>query len=91
MGILGVFGWLKTLDSSFDHKERSTPVLTLREQDVLLTMVDKGIKIFAGNSNIELAADIAAHAKCALGKCSVSNFSNGETSVMISESGNGSL
>jgi len=49
-------------------------------------MVDKGIKIFTGNSNPDLAARIAHQAGCLLGKCAVSNFSNGETSVMIGES-----
>jgi len=49
-------------------------------------IVDRGIKLFAGNSNPELALKIAKHANCALGKSSVTNFSNGETSVMIGES-----
>jgi len=49
-------------------------------------MVDKGIKIFSGNSNPELAAKIAHQAGCPLAKCAVGNFSNGETSVTIAES-----
>jgi len=49
-------------------------------------MVDKGIKIFSGNSNPELATKIAHQAGCPLAKCSVGHFSNGETSVTIGES-----
>lgn len=49
-------------------------------------MVDKGIKIFTGNSNPELALRIANLASGSLGKCTVGKFSNGETSVTIGES-----
>eukprot|EP01118_Nematostelium_gracile_P002746 TRINITY_DN1303_c0_g1_i1.p1 TRINITY_DN1303_c0_g1~~TRINITY_DN1303_c0_g1_i1.p1 ORF type:complete len:321 (-),score=115.98 TRINITY_DN1303_c0_g1_i1:85-1047(-) len=49
-------------------------------------MVDKGIKIFTGNSHPELALKIAQIAAGALGKCTVGKFSNGETSVTIGES-----
>jgi ribose-phosphate pyrophosphokinase len=49
-------------------------------------MVDKGIKIFTGNANPELALKIANLASGSLGKCTVGKFSNGETSVTIGES-----
>lgn len=49
-------------------------------------MTDKGIKLFAGNSNPELAQRIAQELGVPLAKCEVSKFSNGETSVTIGES-----
>jgi ribose-phosphate pyrophosphokinase len=49
-------------------------------------MVDKGIKIFTGNSHPELADKIGKIAAGGLGKCNVGKFSNGETSVTIGES-----
>jgi hypothetical protein len=52
---------------------------------------DRGIKVFSGNSNIELATKIAKRITGDLGQCKVSKFANGETSVVISESSNFSL
>lgn len=43
------------------------------------------IKIFAGNANKKLAADVAKYLGLALGESEVSQFSDGETSVKISE------
>lgn len=45
------------------------------------------IKIFTGNSNIDLAKSISKYLDIPLGKCTVSKFANGETGVTISESG----
>lgn len=45
----------------------------------------KGIKIFAGNSNIPLAEAIAKHLNLTLGKSEVTQFADGETSVAIEE------
>jgi len=47
---------------------------------------DKGIKVFTGNSNIDLATKIAKIISGELGQCKVTRFANGETSVMIGES-----
>lgn len=46
----------------------------------------KNIKIFAGNSNPGLAAEVADHIGVEMGKCKVSAFSDGEISVDINES-----
>jgi len=52
----------------------------------LANMKDRGVKIFTGNSNPELANGIAAALGINLGKAEVAKFSNGETSVTIGES-----
>jgi len=44
------------------------------------------IKVLAGNAHLELANEICKYLGIALGKADVGKFSNGETSVMISES-----
>jgi len=44
------------------------------------------VKILAGNAHPELAQEIAKYLGVSLGKADVGKFSNGETSVMISES-----
>ncbi len=46
----------------------------------------KGIKIFAGNSNLPLAKGIAEYLGLELGKSEVKNFADGEISVSIGES-----
>jgi len=51
-----------------------------------MTVHGKEIKIFAGNSNIELAKDIARHVGVPMGNALVSTFSDGEISVNIFES-----
>ena len=43
------------------------------------------IKLFAGNSNLPLAKEIAKELKLELGTCEVGQFSDGETSVHINE------
>jgi len=43
------------------------------------------VKIFSGNSNIELATSICSSIGVPLGKCTVSAFPNGETYVKIDE------
>ena len=50
----------------------------------------KDIKIFTGNSNIQVAAQIADILGLPLGKSEVKTFSDGETSVSIQESVRGS-
>lgn len=50
----------------------------------------KNIKIFAANSNPQLAADISSILGVELGKCNVSKFSDGEISVNINETVRGS-
>ena len=50
----------------------------------------KGIKIFAGNSNLEVAKHIANALKLPLGKAEVKTFSDGEISVSLNESVRGS-
>lgn len=50
----------------------------------------KDIKIFAGNSNPEVAAAIAAALGKKLGDCTVTTFSDGEISVSINETVRGS-
>jgi len=47
---------------------------------------DMAIQLFAGNSNPELAQNIAKYIGHSLGDCEVGKFSNGETSVTIKES-----
>eukprot|EP01115_Flamella_aegyptia_P008699 TRINITY_DN36212_c0_g2_i1.p2 TRINITY_DN36212_c0_g2~~TRINITY_DN36212_c0_g2_i1.p2 ORF type:complete len:70 (-),score=17.03 TRINITY_DN36212_c0_g2_i1:326-535(-) len=49
-------------------------------------MNNKGIKLFAGNSNPDLAKRIAQHLGQPLARCEVGKFANGETSVVIGES-----
>jgi len=49
-------------------------------------MNNKGIKLLAGNSNLELAQGISSCIDIPLAKCNVGKFSNGETSVTIEES-----
>lgn len=49
-------------------------------------MNSKGIQIFTGTSNPDLADRISAELGQALGKCKVGKFSNGETAVEIGES-----
>ena len=46
----------------------------------------KNLKIFTGNSNLDLAKDIATELGCELGKSEISRFSDGEISVDIHES-----
>ena len=48
------------------------------------------IKIFSGNANPQLAEEIAATLGLPLGSANVSTFSDGETSVSISETVRGS-
>lgn len=50
----------------------------------------KDIKIFAGNSNMDLAKAIALNLKLPLGKVEVKSFSDGEVSVSLHESVRGS-
>ena len=51
-------------------------------------MNNKGIKLFTGNSNPDLARRIAQHLGQPLARCDLGKFSNGETSVTIGESSN---
>lgn len=44
-----------------------------------------GLKIFAGNSNKQLAKDIATHLGMDLGKITVSKFADGEINVVVNE------
>ncbi len=55
-------------------------------------MITRGtdIKVFTGNANPKLAADIAKNLLLPLGKAEVSKFSDGETSVFIQETVRGS-
>lgn len=46
----------------------------------------KGLKLFAGNSNQELAQKVAAAAGLELGHCSVTSFADGEIQIEIQES-----
>ncbi len=48
-------------------------------------MIDK-IKIFAGNSNLPLAADICRHLGISLGNTEIKSFSDGEVFVEVKES-----
>ncbi len=45
----------------------------------------KGLKVFTGNANPEIAAEICAHLNIALGKAEVKQFSDGEIAVEIGE------
>src|SRR5699024_6820850 len=47
---------------------------------------DNSLQLFTLNSNRELAEEIAKHIGIPLGKCTVSNFSDGETQINIEES-----
>src|SRR5690625_78912 len=47
---------------------------------------DKSLQLFTLNSNRKLAVEIANHIGIPLGKCTVSNFSDGETQINIEES-----
>lgn len=46
---------------------------------------DKPLMIFSGNSNKQLAIDVAKHLNISVGKASVTTFSDGEISVEIQE------
>ncbi|MBQ4094607.1 MAG: ribose-phosphate pyrophosphokinase [Oscillospiraceae bacterium] len=50
----------------------------------------RDIKLFTANSNPKLAQDISAHLGIPLGRCDVTKFSNGETSVSVYDSVRGS-
>lgn len=53
----------------------------------MMTTIDtSNLKIFTGNSNPQLAKDIADHIGVELGCARVGHFNNGETQVMIGES-----
>jgi len=47
---------------------------------------NKGIQLFTGNSNPDLAQKIATNLGHPLASCAVGKFSNGEISVVINES-----
>lgn len=49
-------------------------------------MRDPNLKVFSCNSNPELAEEIAAHIGVSLGDAHISQFSDGETRVMLNES-----
>lgn len=48
-------------------------------------MVNKNLKIFSGNSNLQLAKEIAGYLNIPLGKATVSKFQNDEIRVKIEE------
>ena len=50
------------------------------------TYKDSSLKVFTLNSNRELAEEIANHIGTSLGKCSVTEFSDGEIQINIEES-----
>jgi ribose-phosphate pyrophosphokinase len=50
-----------------------------------MTGIRNQLKIFAGNSNIPLAEEIAGHLEVSLGEAVVETFSDGETKVEIKE------
>ncbi|TQS75341.1 ribose-phosphate diphosphokinase [Ornithinibacillus gellani] len=50
------------------------------------TYKDSSLKVFSLNSNQALAEEIASHIGTTLGKCSVSEFSDGEIQINIEES-----
>ncbi|MFD2617448.1 ribose-phosphate diphosphokinase [Terrilactibacillus laevilacticus] len=52
----------------------------------MVNYLDPNLKIFSLNSNPELAQQIADHIGLKLGKCSVSQFSDGEIQINIEES-----
>lgn len=45
----------------------------------------RDVRVFAGNSNVKLAAAVADHLSLPIGKAKVGRFSDGETSVQICE------
>lgn len=47
---------------------------------------DRRLKLFTGNSNRDLAKEVAGHLGIELGDCEVGRFSNGETKVKVNES-----
>lgn len=51
---------------------------------------DGDLKLFTGNANPELAAEIAAHIGVAVGECSVTRFMDGEVQIKLGESVRGS-
>jgi len=51
---------------------------------------DGDLKLFTGNANPELAAEIAAHIGVAIGECSVTRFMDGEVQIKLGESVRGS-
>ena len=50
-----------------------------------MSQQNSALKIFAGNSNPPLAAEISQYLKVALGKATVDTFSDGESKVEIKE------
>jgi ribose-phosphate pyrophosphokinase len=50
-----------------------------------MSQQNTALKIFAGNSNPPLAAEISQYLKVALGKATVDTFSDGESKVEIKE------
>src|SRR5882724_2939417 len=48
-----------------------------------------GMKLFAGNANVELAKRVSEHLGIDLGRCTSTRFSDGEIRVMIDESARG--
>jgi hypothetical protein len=59
-------------------------VLTL-SVSVVVPVMSKGIKIFSGNANPALAAEIAKHLDLRLGNITVGRFSDGEVNVQVNE------
>lgn len=66
-----------------NHILKPVPML---EDPEKYSLRDEDIKIFTGNSNIELAKDIAGHLKIPLSNAIVGRFKNGEIQVKIEES-----
>ena len=62
----------------------------LKEEKMAMNLHGKDIKIFAANSNVEVAKQIAVALGLPLGKSEVSSFADGEISVWIQESVRGS-
>ena len=52
----------------------------------MLSSIKNSVKIFSGNSNVNLASNIAKNLNLKLGDIDVSKFSDGEISVSIKES-----
>src|SRR5699024_8214434 len=52
----------------------------------MMSLSRKGIKLFTGNANRELAEKISNELGVPLGDCEVGKFSDGETTVSINES-----
>jgi len=48
-------------------------------------MATYGLKLFAGNSNLELAQQICGNLEIPLGRALVTTFSDGETRIEIQE------